>query len=236
MQVWENDDSALNEVNEVALKELTQVPVKSRKAGGEGIVHTRTHVKFGSDGESSDEEYEDAALGGTDVMDVDGDLQGAGKAFDNQLDDMSYLKSRASEWKESSDEEEDEEDEDGGSGGDDAQQDILTTDKKQRTEKKAEKKGEALSRSSQEGGPAADKINFDDLSDVSGGEADEDVDVDDTADAAMVEDERRGMARWGREDDNEEEGDYEEGRLVVKNLPYGTNEEELTAFFKRCVC
>jgi len=26
---------------------------------GDGIVHTRTHVKFGSGGESSDEEYED---------------------------------------------------------------------------------------------------------------------------------------------------------------------------------
>ena len=62
-------------MNEVALKEMTQVPVKSRKAGGEGVVHTRTHVKFGSDGESSDEEYEDAARGRAGAMDVDGELQ-----------------------------------------------------------------------------------------------------------------------------------------------------------------
>ena len=61
-------------MNAVALKEMTQVPVKSRKAGGEGVVHTRTHVKFGSDGESSDEEYEDAArVPG--AMDVDGERQ-----------------------------------------------------------------------------------------------------------------------------------------------------------------
>lgn len=66
---------------------------RSRKTGGEGIVHTRTHVKFGSDGESSDGEYEDAQGGGAadagagvgDGMQVDDGVQGAGKAFDQQL-------------------------------------------------------------------------------------------------------------------------------------------------------
>ena len=55
-------------------------------------MHTRTHVKFDDDGESSDEEYQDLAAGktersegGDEDMDVDGGAQGAGKAFDHEL-------------------------------------------------------------------------------------------------------------------------------------------------------
>jgi hypothetical protein len=55
-------------------------------------VHTRTHVKFDDDGESSDEEYQDLTAGKKDkaegadeAMDVDGGVQGAGKAFDHEL-------------------------------------------------------------------------------------------------------------------------------------------------------
>ena len=120
-KVWENDDAALNDANAAAaIKEMTQVPVKSRKTGGEGIVHTRTHVKFDDDGGSSDEEYQDLTASkksgsagddeDMDVEDVDvvGGAQGAGKAFDDQLDDMGYLallKTKANRWEDSEDEE-----------------------------------------------------------------------------------------------------------------------------------
>lgn len=217
-KVWENDDAALNDANEaseIALKQLTQVPVKSRKAGGDGIVHTRTHVKFGSDGESSDEEYEDVsgAGKGADAMDVDGGMHGDGKAFDSKLDDMAYLKTKTSEWKDSSDEE-DEEDED---EEEDQGESEKSTDK--------QKEGGSSDRVTERVKKVKDakKVNFDELSDASGSEEGGGDEMEDS------EEEETKADTWVPEEDEE----YEDGRLLVKNLPYCTNEEEITAFFKR---
>ena len=215
-QVWENDDAALNEVNEVALKEMTQVAVKSRKAGGEGVVHTRTHVKFGSDGESSDEEYNDMAKEHTDsgTIDREGGLQGDGKAFDHGLDDLTYLKMKASDWKDSSDEEE-EADDVGDEGMDQDLDENAAADENVVEQKKPS-------------GDRKGKVNFDDLSDPSGGEEAGD---DEIRDMEVDTTETESRARPLPELDEDEE--YEEGRLMIKNLPYCTTEEEVMAFFKK---
>jgi multiple RNA-binding domain-containing protein 1 len=226
-KVWENDDAALNDTNAAAaFKEMTQVPVKSRKAGGEGIVHTRTHVKFDDDG-SSDEEYQDltagkksGSTGDDEDMDVDGGVQGAGKAFDDQLDDMGYLKTKASVWEDSEDEakegEEEEEEEE--------EEEQESKEKHERA--KEGEKGVAQKKRNVGGG----KVNFDDLSDPSENEdADEEMGE---GEVGGVEATREAATRdaGGR---GEEEEEDEDGRLFITNLPYGTNEEELTAFFKR---
>ena len=84
-------------------EECQQVAVKSKKAGGEGIMHTRTHVKFDdSEAGTSDEEYEDVPKKQEDgeKEDGEGEAKGAGEdanqAFNPALDDMAYLKAKVS--------------------------------------------------------------------------------------------------------------------------------------------
>ena len=156
-------------------------------------------------------------------------LQGEGKAFDAQLDDMSYLKSKTSEWKDSSDEEGEEEEGEEEEEEEDAQEDGKPGEQNKKQEKKGVKEGGVRAKGcGQDVPPEGGKVNFDDLSDPS---EDEDAEQDAGAEDFQTGDGAQSVVR-GR---TEEEGEYEEGRLVVKNLPFCTNEEELTAFFKRCV-
>ncbi len=217
LQVWENDDAALNEANQVALKEMTQVPVKSRKAGGEGVVHTRTHVKFGSDGESSDEEYDEVAGDNEDAMDVEGAAQGEGKAFDDKLDDLSYLKSKASEWKDSSDDD-DEEEEEEEEEAEEEEEEGGGESEGEAGEKQSKKKGHkdaAAGRHPTSGVGARGKVNFDELSEPSEGEeADVGVAGDDEPQEGGSGSNSNAATRWG----DDEEGEYEDG--YVKRAPF----------------
>jgi len=130
-------------------------------------------------------------------------------------DDMAYLKTKTSEWKDSEDEEEEEgeeeESEDEETGG-----------------KEGKKEGKKAAAQNKRG--AVGKVNFDDLSDPS---ENEDGDAEMGEGEAGDEEPTRDAATHadGREGEGEDED--EDGRLFIRNLPYGTNEEELTAFFKR---
>ena len=126
-QVWQNDDAELERAT------VQQVAVPSRKAGGEGVVHTRTHIKFegedsGDEG-ASDEEYQDIP----DLAQGRGGEGGAvaddGAAFDEALDDMAYLKKKVassaafSDSDEEGEEGEDEGEEEGEEEGDEEEED-----------------------------------------------------------------------------------------------------------------
>eukprot|EP00960_Hanusia_phi_P003386 99200-Hanusia_phi.AAC.3 len=96
-------DSDVPVVMTLVLAYMRMVAVKSKKAGGEGIVHTRTHVKFDdSDAGTSDEEYEE--IPAKEEEERQGNLKEAAKegnqAFDSSLDDMAYLKAKVRKGKE----------------------------------------------------------------------------------------------------------------------------------------
>ncbi len=98
-KIWENDDDLLTSQPAV----VKQEQVKSKKSGGDGVLLTRTHLKF--ENEESDEEYEDApaaagpgADDATAAAPVAADTSSA--AFDASVDDLQYLKGKMkSEWK-----------------------------------------------------------------------------------------------------------------------------------------
>ncbi len=96
-KIWENDDG-LQAAQPAVVK---QVLVKSKKTGGDGVLLTRTHVKFDGSDEESDGEYEDAPAAADDdgVAEAAPAAADASVAFDSNMDDLAYLRAKKTEWK-----------------------------------------------------------------------------------------------------------------------------------------
>ena len=96
-KIWENDDDLLTSQPAVVKQEV----VKSKKAGGDGVLLTRTHLKF--DASESDAEYDDAPAAAPAAMDEDAPASPAADrsavAFDASVDDLAYLRAKKAEWK-----------------------------------------------------------------------------------------------------------------------------------------
>ncbi|KAI8833917.1 hypothetical protein BC829DRAFT_426357 [Chytridium lagenaria] len=98
-RTWANDD--LDVLDQVMKKNVGKgvkaevMAVKNRKAGGEGMLVTRTHVRFGGDegvgGEDGDEDYQDLPVEEVPVLE---EKEVDEKVHDAKVSDLDYFKSR----------------------------------------------------------------------------------------------------------------------------------------------
>ncbi|EKX44674.1 hypothetical protein GUITHDRAFT_109452 [Guillardia theta CCMP2712] len=220
-KIWENDDPLL------AAAEVKQVGttrwiggVEDRKEGeGEENKQSKGDVfeyVAGGEAGTSDEEYEDVPKKQEDgeKEDGEGEAKGAGKdanqAFNPALDDMAYLKAKmSSSWKDSDDEDEGaSEDEMSDEGG-------MKKVSKGRDDEEEQEEDEGGEEEDQEMSEGEGKDRKEDQPDMS----------------HVTQATRQDVEQDKRDDDEDDE--VEDGRLFVRNLPYSTSEEELTAFFSK---
>jgi multiple RNA-binding domain-containing protein 1 len=225
-KVWENEGDGLE-----AIKDVQQQAVRSKKAGGEDIMLTRTHVKFEGSDESSDEEYDDLpARKGDDEVEAggsEGEGESKSMAFSKDVDDLAYLKSKAtSTWKDSDEEDNDEEDAD--SDEDDEEEEEASKGKKsKKAPKKVAKKvsggsdGESSEEDGEGGGDAMDEDGEAAANGSNGADAEDDNAMDRDNDNGKEEE----------EEEEEEEDANDTGRLFLRNLAFGITEDDLRRTF-----
>ena len=222
-KVWENEGDGLE-----AIKDVQQQAVRSKKAGGEDIMLTRTHVKFEGSDESSDEEYDDLpARRGDDedeAVDSEGEEESKSMAFSKEVDDLTYLKSKATTtWKDSDEEDSDEEDV-GSDKNEDEEEEADEGKKSKKAPKRISKKvsGGSDGESSEEDGKG-DGDAMDEDGEVSAdGNGGADADDGDAIDEGNDD---------GKEEEGQEEDASDTGRLFLRNLAFGITEDDLRRTF-----